>query len=771
MFQWHVFQLQCWEQRMSATALCLIRCRRLSTANQGLKKTLFWGNIKTIAKVTGAVVLGGCVFITYEVVSLNKAVTVNTQAILQEKRKSYIYLNTNLKEQENIASSLTYKTRKELHKAARRFLEISSKILLKPVDEHLSGLDADPHEYALWVLLKRTRAASRAERLQAVQELAEHTHWHDYQYRTAAQAVDHRTAIGLARTPQVDLRFFLSPPLLPRGGRRLLSRGQAEAAASVPAPGGGGPVHSVFHLARPEREQPIAGGAEGRAVVFRGKRVALRAEPDLGALGEGGVLLPAGAGAALKGPQSLRPHSCRRGPAAATAGVPAAEGLPKDPEEHRAHRGKPGPERQPAQCDSAVRVGVCAGGDDAVPPHHAGFARCQSPGQPGPGRCAREVPRRGVHPAPAVSHEPANKSGRPLRPRPAGGRFKTWRQQDLTEEEKAAGTRDDYTECWPKSWLAADCPHLRILSVEYDTHLSDWRAKCPVENQRKSLAYRSRELLSKLKTAGVGDKPVIWVAHSMGGLLVKKMLLDAVNDPEMQPLLKNTKGIMFYSVPHNGTFMAEYSVNVRYLLFPSIEVKELSRDSPALRELNENFLNMAQDRDIKILSFTETRPTNVGPMIKMVVVPEQSAELGIGDFIPVDVDHLNICKPEKKDSFLYKRSLQFIQDTLGSQLAFRFGSCAVALFRLDVSQRAVSNSFASSRQCRMVNVLKGVLVECDPAMKQFLLYLDETSALGKKFIIQDLDDTHVFIIAEVVQILQERVGELMDQNSFPLTQK
>lgn len=59
----------------------------------------------------------------------------------------------------------------------------------------------------------------------------------------------------------------------------------------------------------------------------------------------------------------------------------------------------------------------------------------------------------------------------------------------------------------------------------------------------------------------------------------------------------------------------------------------------------------------------------------------------------------------------------------------------------------------------------------DPAMKQFLLYLDETSALGKKFIIQDLDDTHVFILAEVVHILQERVGELMDQNSFPITQK
>uniref|UniRef100_A0A4W6CFY5 General transcription and DNA repair factor IIH subunit TFB5 n=3 Tax=Lates TaxID=8186 RepID=A0A4W6CFY5_LATCA len=76
-----------------------------------------------------------------------------------------------------------------------------------------------------------------------------------------------------------------------------------------------------------------------------------------------------------------------------------------------------------------------------------------------------------------------------------------------------------------------------------------------------------------------------------------------------------------------------------------------------------------------------------------------------------------------------------------------------------------------SASVNMVNVHKGVLVECDAAMKQFLLYLDETMALGKKFILKDLDDTHLFILAEVVQTLQERVGELMDQNSFPITQK
>ncbi|XP_044738120.1 general transcription factor IIH subunit 5 [Chrysoperla carnea] len=71
----------------------------------------------------------------------------------------------------------------------------------------------------------------------------------------------------------------------------------------------------------------------------------------------------------------------------------------------------------------------------------------------------------------------------------------------------------------------------------------------------------------------------------------------------------------------------------------------------------------------------------------------------------------------------------------------------------------------------MVNVMKGVLVQCDQAMKQFLLHLDETLKLGKRFIIQDLDETHLFIAAEVIETLQAKIDDLMDQISFPVTEK
>ena len=71
----------------------------------------------------------------------------------------------------------------------------------------------------------------------------------------------------------------------------------------------------------------------------------------------------------------------------------------------------------------------------------------------------------------------------------------------------------------------------------------------------------------------------------------------------------------------------------------------------------------------------------------------------------------------------------------------------------------------------MVNVMKGILVECDPAMKQFLLHLDESEAFGRKFVIQDLDETHLFISSEILPVLQDRIDDLMDKLSFPLTEK
>lgn len=657
---------------MSVAALRLIRCRRLSTTGPGVKKVLQWRYLRKLAKVTGAVVLGGCLCITYEANVLDKALRIDTSAILKEKYTSYIYLKgVPSEEKDNIAAGLTHKARKELHKAARRFLEVSSWFFQQTLDEHFRHVDADPHEVALWVLLKRTCSANKAVRLQAIQELAENHHWHDYQYQTAAQVIDQRTAVGLARTAQVDLRFFRPPPALPHledgvsaedGLRHLL--------ASLPQSEVDKCVQYFTSLALRESTQSLAaqwGGLwcfGGNGLPYAQSLTSVPSEKVesfcLQALVQHSKV------------QSHCDHIVKNG------------GLQLLQRVYQLRRDSLKIQRNIVRIignlaiNESVHQAIVQSGWVSVLAE-----MMQSPHVMQASHAARALANldretvKEKYPDGIYILHPQTRGNLPIKADVLfihgilGAAFKTWRQKDryILDEKDMDNSDDDYTECWPKSWLAADCPNIRVLSVEYDTHLSDWMSKCPVENQRQSLANRSRELLKMLQQAGVGQRPVVWIAHSMGGLLVKKMLLDAAEDPDMQDLLKNTEGILFYSVPHRGTFMAEYSVNVRYLLFPSIEVRELCKDSPTLRNLNENFLDMAKEMEIKVLSFAETVPTNIGPMINILVVPTQSADLGIGELIEVDVDHLNICKPEKKDSFLYRRSLQFIQEALSKYIS------------------------------------------------------------------------------------------------------
>lgn len=83
---------------------------------------------------------------------------------------------------------------------------------------------------------------------------------------------------------------------------------------------------------------------------------------------------------------------------------------------------------------------------------------------------------------------------------------------------------EEYTYCWPKDWLSKDCNNLRIIGISYNTSLSMWAPICPAEKVKFTLEERSDDLLGKLLAIGVGNKPIVWITHSMGGLIVKEML-------------------------------------------------------------------------------------------------------------------------------------------------------------------------------------------------------------------------------------------------------
>ncbi|KAG8522402.1 Protein SERAC1 [Galemys pyrenaicus] len=614
---------------MSLAACCVICCRRVGTSAPPPERNTYWRDVRNIIKFTGSLLLGGSLFLTYEILALKKSLTLDTQVVEREKMKSYIYMPTgSFDKREN--RGITYQARKELHKAVRKILATSAKIFRSPFADTFSTADVEDHECSVWLLLRRSRAGDKAVRAQAVQELSQAHHWHDYQYRVVAQAGDPRTLVGLARSKESDLRFFLPPPPLPSLKEdSCIEEELRQLLSSLPQTDLDECIQYFTSMALSESSQSLAA-------------------------------------------QKIATH-CDQ--------IEARGGLQLLQRLYKLHKDCPSVQRSILRIIGNMALNehlhstiVCSGWVSIL------AEAMKSPQIMEASHAARTLANldretvREKYPDGVYVLHPQYRTSQPIKADVLfvhglmGAAFKTWRQQDNERAalEKISEDEARYTTCWPKTWLARDCPALRIISVEYDTSLSDWRARCPME--RKSIAYRSDELLGKLRAAGVGDRPVIWVSHSMGGLLVKKMLLEASKKPEMNAVINNTRGIVFYSVPHHGSRLAEYSVNVRYLLFPSLEVKELKKDSPALKALHEDFLELAKDKNLQVLNFVETLPTCIGSMLKLHVVPVESADLGIGELIPVDVNHLDICKPKKKDAFLYQRTLRFIRETLAKDL-------------------------------------------------------------------------------------------------------
>ena len=80
------------------------------------------------------------------------------------------------------------------------------------------------------------------------------------------------------------------------------------------------------------------------------------------------------------------------------------------------------------------------------------------------------------------------------------------------------------------------------------------------------------------------------------------------------------------------------------------------------------------------------QPTLLGDFVSdslsLHLVPPESANPNCGQFVPVDTDHMNICKPfGTTDCYLYSMTLKFIKDSLEKRMiqsALKIASSAVA---------------------------------------------------------------------------------------------
>ena len=82
-------------------------------------------------------------------------------------------------------------------------------------------------------------------------------------------------------------------------------------------------------------------------------------------------------------------------------------------------------------------------------------------------------------------------------------------------------TRDpDGSVFWPADLLPAICPQARVLVYGYDTKVTNYMASSTNKN---GIFSHSKDLLFALSREVSSGRPLIFIAHSLGGIVVKEV--------------------------------------------------------------------------------------------------------------------------------------------------------------------------------------------------------------------------------------------------------
>jgi hypothetical protein len=223
---------------------------------------------------------------------------------------------------------------------------------------------------------------------------------------------------------------------------------------------------------------------------------------------------------------------------------------------------------------------------------------------------------------------------------------------------------------WP-AWLAREdgFDKIGIWSLAYDAAPFAWKGEA------MPLFANANNALERLTLQDIGVRPLVFVTHSLGGLLVKKMMQSALGLKILawHTLAHNTRGVVFIATPHTGASLANFVGYIGWLLGASVSVSDLRASSAALMELNTWYrqnVGFDAEGDLPIRSIvyyeeSRTRWKWFRPL-GVIVVDRASADPGIKGVVPIGIarDHRTIHKPRQRSDQVYLGVLRHIQECL-----------------------------------------------------------------------------------------------------------
>ncbi|KAH8895480.1 hypothetical protein GQ53DRAFT_820309 [Thozetella sp. PMI_491] len=209
---------------------------------------------------------------------------------------------------------------------------------------------------------------------------------------------------------------------------------------------------------------------------------------------------------------------------------------------------------------------------------------------------------------------------------------------------------------WPRDLLPLQCPEARILVVGYDTIIAKHQFAGAVN--KNSIFAHSKNLVNDLSRARPRGRPTLFIAHSLGGIVVKETLaicsassIDAFSD-----ILKSTAGIVFLGTPHRGSPAAGIAETARkaasVLLMDtnSLVLDSLSLKNSDLERCQDLFSSLWHKHHFVVKTFQEGLPLKIPLRIGQSkvgkVVPDISSCIGDSRERAevLDADHRSMCR-------------------------------------------------------------------------------------------------------------------------------
>lgn len=212
---------------------------------------------------------------------------------------------------------------------------------------------------------------------------------------------------------------------------------------------------------------------------------------------------------------------------------------------------------------------------------------------------------------------------------------------------------------WP-DWLAAEGLNCSVWDLSYPTSKLQWLDK----SEKLFVSELGGVAMELAVLEGLGTKPIVWITHSLGGLIVKHGLVAAASygGAERQKVVEASRSVVFLGTPHQGSAIATIAQKLRWLAKPSRTTLNLIKNNHELIELNKSFAGFAVQHDIRVKAFYETEPIGAG----FYVVDRNSADPHVPGASVTAVpgtDHSQISQPSGRKSIVFKACTREIRES------------------------------------------------------------------------------------------------------------